>query len=87
MALYYFLQDNTSPASPIYQAISLIGPYAMGAVALLCMLYGIVLGVKMAKAEDAEAKKKIQKTLINFVIGCVSIFVLLIILYAIRDYV
>lgn len=87
MALYNLLTNNNSPASPIYQAITLLGPYIMGAILVLCMFYGIILGVKFAKAEDAEAKKKLQKTLINFVIGAVSVLILIVILYAIRDYV
>ena len=79
--------DTTSNASPIYQAIDLLGPYVLTAVTLLCMFYGIILGVRMAKAEDAEQKKKLQKTLINFAIGAVSVLVLLAILYGIREYV
>ena len=79
--------DINSPSSPIYNAITLIGPYALGVITLLCMIYGIILGVKFAKAEDAEGRKKLQKTLINFAIGAISIYVLIIILYAIRPYV
>ena len=79
--------DTNSPTSPIYNAITLIGPYALGVVAMLTMIYGIVLGVKFAKAEDKEQRKALQKTLINFLIGAISIFILLAILYAIRDYV
>jgi len=89
-ALFYLLSasgDMNSPASPIYNAITLIGPYALGVITLLCMIYGIVLGVKFAKAEDTEARKKLQKTLINFAIGAISIYILIIILYAIRPYV
>lgn len=85
LAFELLLTDTTSPTSPIYQAVDLIGPYAIGAVCLLCMIYGIVLGVRLAKAEDAEQRKKVQKTLINFGIGAISILVLLVILYAIRD--
>ena len=79
--------DQNSPASPIYNAITLIGPYALGVITLLCMIYGIMLGVKFAKAEDKEARVKLQKTLINFAIGAISIYVLIGILYAIRPYV
>ena len=78
---------DESPASPIYQAVTLLGPYVLGGVTLLCMIYAIILGIKLAKAEDAEERKKVQKTLINFIIGAVSVIVLLLILYAIRDYV
>ena len=80
-------EDVANPASPIYKAITLIGPYALSVVTLLCTIYGIVLGVKYAKAEDKEARSKLQKTLVNFIIGALSIYVLITILYAIRPYV
>ena len=86
MQIFNLLLDE-SPSSPIYQAIDLLGPYVLGVVALLSMIYAIILGVKLAKAEDAEQRKKVQQTLINFAIGAVSIIVLLTILYAIRKYV
>ena len=85
--LSFLLADNNSPASPIYEAITLIGPYALGVITLLVMIYGIVLGVKFAKAEDKEQRKKLQQTLINFIIGAVSIYILLALLYVIRPYV
>ncbi len=84
-SIFYLLESGA--ATPIYQAITLLGPYAMGVVALLSMIYGIVLGVRLAKAEDVDERKKIQKTLVNFVIGAISVFILLVVLYAIRDYV
>lgn len=77
---------KASSVSPIYQAIDLLGPYVLGVCAMLSMIYGIILGVKLAKAEDAEGRKKVQNTLINFIIGAVSVLLLLSILYAIRDY-
>lgn len=85
--IFYLLSDtnNASPTSPIYKAIDLLGPYVLGVCALLSMIYGIILGVRLAKAEDAEARKKCQKVLINFIIGAISVLVLLVILYAIRD--
>lgn len=80
------LEAVNNPASPIYQAITLLGPYVLGGCTLLCMIYGIVLGVKFSKADDASEREKLKKTLINFVIGAISILVLLTVLYAIRDY-
>ena len=69
---------------PVYAAIDLLGPYVLGVCAVLSIIYGIILGVKLAKAEDTEERKKVQKTLINFIIGAVSVLLLLVILYAIR---
>ena len=75
-----------SAVSPIYSAIDTIGPYAMGVVGLLTIIYGLILGIRLAKSEDAEERKKVQKTLINFIIGALSVLILLVILYAIRDH-
>ena len=69
---------------PLYTAISTIGPYAMGVVLMLGVIYGIIMGVKFAKAEKSEERAAIQKALINGAIGFIAIFALLVILYAIR---
>ncbi len=69
---------------PIYEGVTLVGPYVLGVVTALCMFYGIFLGVKYAKAEDEATKANMQKSMINFIIGAVSVIVLLGILYAIR---
>lgn len=79
------LEDNGNAASPIYQAVDLLGPYVLSVCAILSTIYGIVLGVKLAKCEGADERKKVQTTLVNFVIGAVSVLLLLSILYAIRD--
>lgn len=84
-AIFYLLSGTNSPTSPIYQAVDLLGPYVLGVCTLLTGIYGIILGVRMAKAEDVEARKKAQKVLINFIIGAISVLLLLSILYGIRD--
>ena len=81
----FVCNGGSGATTPIYQAVTLLGPYVLGVCALLCMIYGIILGVRLAKAEDKEERKKCQKTLINFIIGGISVLVLLVILYAIRD--
>lgn len=70
--------------NPIYEGMTLVGPYVLSVVTALCMFYGIFLGVKYAKAEDEAAKANMQKTLINFIIGAATVIVLLVILYAVR---
>lgn len=70
--------------NPIYNGLSLIGPYALGVVLCLAMIYGIFLGVKYAQAEDEATKANAQKTLINFIIGAITVWILLAVLYAIR---
>lgn len=71
--------------SPLYDAITLLGPYAMGVVCLLGIIYGIILGVKFAKSEKADERAALQKALISGVIGFLAILVLIVILYAIRE--
>ena len=70
--------------SPLYNAISTLGPYAMGIVLILGIIYGIIMGVKFAKAEKSEERAAIQKALVNGIIGFVAMLVLIVILYAIR---
>ena len=76
--------DGNAVVSPLYDGITLVGPYALTVVGILSLFYGIFLGVKYAKCETAEEKANTQKTLVNFVIGAVTVFVLLSILYAVR---
>lgn len=70
--------------NPIYEGITLIGPYAISLVLVLSIFYGIFLGVKYAKAQDESEKANAQKTLVNFIIGAVVVLVLISVLYAIR---
>ncbi len=76
--------DAESSLDPIYQALSTIGPYAISVVLICTILYGIIFGVKFAKAESNEDKAKLQKALINGLIGFITVLILIIILYAIR---
>lgn len=69
---------------PLYEALSTIGPYAIGVVLVLMIFWGIIMGIRMAKAEDSKERASHQKALINGLIGLVAIFVLITILYAIR---
>ena len=70
--------------NPIYEGLTLVGPYALSVVALLSVFYGIFLGVKYAQAESEDVKANAQKTLINFIIGAIAVWILLAVLYAIR---
>ncbi len=69
---------------PLYQGISSIGPVVLSVVLALSLFYGVFLGVKYAKCEDASQKANVQKTLVNFIIGAVTVWILLAVLYAIR---
>ncbi len=73
-----------SSLDPLYKAITLIGPYALSVVAALGLIYGVIVGVKFAKAETTDERAKMQKILINGIIGFVAVLVLIGVLYAIR---
>ena len=69
---------------PLYEAITVIGPYALAVVTVLGLIYGVILGVKFAKAEDSKEKAALQKALISGIIGFLVVILLIAILYAIR---
>ena len=80
-----FLADAEDAVDPLYDAVTQLGPYAIGVVALLGMIYAVILGVKFSRAENAQEVDAARKQLINAIIGVISIVILLAILYAIRD--
>lgn len=49
--------------------VNIILPVLMSLLLLLGMFYGISLGVKYAKAEEDDEKKKAKSSLINVVVG------------------
>ena len=50
-------------------------------LAAISAIYAIVLGVNMARAESAEQRDGAKKRIINFLIGAITIIVILIIVY------
>ncbi|MBQ7452676.1 MAG: hypothetical protein IJS68_00175 [Clostridia bacterium] len=70
--------------SPLYKFIDLVGPYAIGVLLVLSIVYSIILGVRYSKSDDDAGRKNAQSQLVNFVIGAVAIIILITILYAIR---
>ena len=84
-----FLATNNTQGEnavdPLYNAIDVLGPYAIGVVLVLGIIYGIILGVKFAKAEDSKERKALQKALVSGVVGFVAVLLLLTIVYAIRE--
>ena len=50
----------------------ILGPVLM-VIGIAAVIYAIVLGINYAKAEDAEARKKVQGRLIGALIGAVII--------------
>ncbi len=80
----FILSEGEDVISPLYDGITLIGPYAISVCLILSIFWGIFLGVKYAKAEDPGEKENLHKILVNFCIGAVTILILIAIIYAIR---
>lgn len=81
----FILGEGDEVVSPLYDGISLVGPYAISVCLLLSVFWGIFLGVKYAKAEDPGEKDNLHKVLVNFCIGAITVIVLIAIIYAIRE--
>lgn len=78
--IFGLLAVNESQSAAINEAIStsynafigivnIVLPIIMSVLLVIGMFYGIQLGVKYAKAEDDEEKKKARGSLINVVVG------------------
>lgn len=73
--------DAGQITKPIIELIkSLAGP-AIGLVAAIGILYCILLGVKLAKAEEPQDREKAKGALKNAIIGFLLIFVLIVVLF------
>ena len=80
-----FLTGGDDVISPLYDGITLIGPYAIAVCLTLSIFWGVFLGVKYAKAEDPGEKENLHKVLVNFCIGAVTVLILISVVYAIRE--
>lgn len=70
--------DFTPVTSPVLEIINAILWPAIGLVGAIGTIYCIVLGVKLAKADEAGSREKAKKDLIGAIIGFVVIFVLIV---------
>lgn len=82
--LRFLAAEGEDVVSPLYDGITVVGPYAIGVCFLLSSLWAIFLGVKYAKAEDPGEKENLHKVLVNFIIGAVVVILLIGIVYAAR---
>ncbi len=69
--------DFADVFSPILGLIDDILPYIIGLIGSLGSLWCVVLGLKLAKAEEQQERDKAKNALKNAVIGFVLIFVLM----------
>ena len=84
LSITSFFAADSEVTGPLFRFIDLIGPYAIGVVLTLSLIYSVILGARYSKAESTDDRKKVQKQLVSFVIGALVVLTLLIILYAIR---
>ena len=61
-------------------------PYVLIVVATAGTIYAVVLGVKMARAEDASAREEAKKRIINFIIALAVTVVLILLLQLFASY-
>lgn len=67
-------------SAPIIDLLNMALVPAMGIVGALGAIYCIILGAKLAKAEEPQDREKAKNSLKNAIIGFVLIFVLIVVL-------
>ena len=74
--------DNPFEAvsTPIIELFDMALYPALGIVGALGAIYCIILGAKLAKAEEPQDREKAKQSLKNAIIGFVLIFVLIVVL-------
>lgn len=73
--------DLSGVTAPIIGLVKSFAGPMIGIVAALGILYCIILGVKLAKAEEPQDREKAKGALKNAIIGFVLIFVLIVVLF------
>ena len=74
------LNDLNSIVQPVLDICRTLVPIMLAVVGAVGALWCILLGVRYAKAEDPQEHEKAKKGLVNAIVGCVLIFILLIML-------
>ncbi len=74
--------DNPFEAvsTPIIELLDMALTPALGIVGALGAIYCIILGAKLAKAEEPQDREKAKNSLKNAIIGFLLIFVLIVVL-------
>lgn len=76
--------DYNASVSPIYEFLDTFGPFLIGMILGLGVIYCIVLMVKFVKEESSDEREKVKKQAINAVISFGVVVILLVVLYAMR---
>lgn len=85
MEMYFLLTATTNNpfetvSAPIISLLNMALTPALGIVGALGTIYCILLGAKLAKAEEPQDREKAKNSLKNAIIGFVLIFVLIVVL-------
>lgn len=70
--------DVSGVTSPIIALVKSFAAPIIGVVSAVGMIYCIILGVKLAKAEEPQDREKAKGALKNAIIGFILIFVLIV---------
>ena len=69
---------------PLYKAMDIIVPVALGIILLSGTIYSVVIGLQYSRAETPDDRQKAKKKLVSAIVGFGIVLILLAILYAIR---
>lgn len=79
------VDDKNNALSPMYQALDIILPVALGLILLAGVIYSVVLGTQYSKAVSADERDTARKKLINAVLGFVIVIILVALLWVLKD--
>lgn len=77
--------DINSAVSPIYTIVSVIMPVALSLVFLIGLFKCISLGIAFAKSDENGTHEKAKKDLIWAIVGFTLIFVLIAVMWALKE--
>ena len=78
MFKYLMSVDFNPILAPVLEVINAILWPAIGLVGAIGSVYCIILGVKVAKSDEAGSREKAKKDLVGAIIGFVIIFILIV---------